>query len=111
MEFKTHLLKSACLKACLTRRRIQHLGVQACCCRHTCDIDCFGAPAVAEGDAYGNDSGGGNSTFYSLQAVISAGAAGFFGLAPFAVSVTSGGGSRVTFCPLLCWSLLRLPSM
>ena len=42
-------------------------------------------PAVAEGDAYGNDSGGGNSTFYSLQAVISAGAAGFFGLAPNAV--------------------------
>ena len=42
-------------------------------------------PAVAEGDAYGNDSGGGNSTFYSLQAVISAGAAGFFGLAPYAV--------------------------
>lgn len=45
---------------------------------------------MAEGDAYGNDSGGGNSTFYSLQAVISAGAAGFFGLAPNAVRITLG---------------------
>lgn len=62
---------------------------------------------VAEGDAYGNDSGGGNSTFYSLQAVISAGAAGFFGLAPNAAAEFLFGTNSLSY-PTLLFPILSL---